>query len=190
MIMHPNLVSIQIGKTKTYQDGQGAWETAFFKEPITGPIFLGSLGLDEDAVANTKHHGGPEQAVLLYCAEHYPLWQAELGQGLPYGGFAENLTISGLDESTVCIGDTYQIGVVKLQVTKPRLPCWKIARRWGIPDLTRRVTQSGRMGWYCRVLSEGKIEAGLSVDLLERSNPEQTVARVFQEYLQSKEKSG
>jgi MOSC domain-containing protein YiiM len=185
--MNTNLVSIQIGQPQTYRDEQGTWETAFFKEIVQGPIFVAPLGLDGDAVANTQHHGGPDQAVLLYSADHYPLWQAELGQDLPFGGFAENLTVSGLDETTVCIGDIYQIGEVKIQVTKPRIPCWKIARRWGIPDLTKRVAQSNRMGWYCRVLKEGEIETGLAVEMLERDTPEQTVAQVFQEYLKEKE---
>jgi len=187
--MKTNLVSIQIGQPRTYNDEQGDWKTAFFKEVVYGPIFLGTLGLEGDAVANTQHHGGADQAVLLYSADHYPLWLAELGQDLPFGSFAENLTVSGLDETTVCIDDVFQIGAVQLQVTKPRIPCWKIARRWGIPDLTKRVTQSNRMGWYCRVLKEGEIEAGLAVEMLERDNLEQTVAQVFQEYLQAKEKS-
>jgi len=181
--MSSNLVAIQIGQPQTYTDEQGSWETAFFKSPVIEPIFLGSLGLDGDAVANTKHHGGLEQAVLLYSAEHYPRWQTELGQAFPHGAFAENLTISGMDEYAVCIGDIYQIGEVRLEVTKPRTPCWKIARRWGIPDLTKRVTQTNRTGWYCRVLQTGQIEPGLSIQRLERSNPERTVAQAFEAYL-------
>lgn len=185
--MHGALLSIQIGKPKTYSDDQGIWETAFFKEPVSGPIALTVTGLEGDAVADTEHHGGPEQAVLLYSAEHYPCWQAELGQELPFGGFAENLTISGLDEHSACIGDIYQIGTARLQVTRPRIPCWKIARRWHIPDLTKRTTQSARIGWYCRVLQAGEIQAGLPVKLLERRDPGKTVAQTFQEYLQGKD---
>ena len=107
----------------------------------------------------------------------------ELGRDFPFGAFAENLTINGLDEKTVCIGDIYQMGAVKLQVTKPRIPCWKIARRWGIPDLTKRVSQTSRTGWYCRVLQPGEIEAGLPVELIERQNPGQTVAKAYAEYI-------
>jgi MOSC domain-containing protein YiiM len=184
--MNANLVSIQIGQPQTYTDKQGTWETAFFKNSVTGPIELTTDGLVGDAVANTVHHGGSENAVLLYSAEHYPRWQAELEQEFPFGAFAENLTVSGLDESTVCIADIYQIGEVKLQVTKSRIPCWKIARRWGIPDLTKRVTQTKRTGWYCRVLEAGELEAGLPVKLLERCNPNQTVARSFSQYLAQK----
>lgn len=184
--MSTKLLSIQIGQPQTYTDDQGTWETAFFKKPVHGPLFLGSLGLEGDAVANTKHHGGPEQAVLLYSAEHYAHWQAELGLELPFGAFAENMTIEGMDENMVFIGNIYQIGTVKLQVTKPRIPCWKIARRWNIPDLTQLVTQTNRTGWYCRVLQEGEIQAGLPVELLTRPDAGQTVVQAFQVYLTSK----
>lgn len=184
--MSAKLLSLQIGSPQKYTDEQGTWKTAFFKEPVTGPIFLGELNLAGDAVFNTKHHGGPDQAVLFYSADHYPIWQIELGQEFPFGGFAENLTVSGLDENTVCIGDIFQIGTVKLLVTKPRIPCWKISRRWGIPELTKRVSQTNRTGWYCRVLQEGNIETGLLVDLLEHPNPGQTVAKAYEEYIAKK----
>ena len=91
--------------------------------------------------------------------------------------------MSELCETKVCIGDIYQIGPVKLQVTKSRIPCWKIARRWGIPDLTKRVSQTGRTGWYCRVLEEGEIKAGMPVEFLERPQSAQTVAQAYQEHL-------
>jgi len=184
--MSMKLQSIQIGQPQEYTDEQGVWETAFFKERVTGPIFLGELGLEGDGVFHTEHHGGPDQAVLLYSADHYPRWQNELGREFPFGGFAENLTVSGLDENTVCIGDIYQIGAVKLQVSKLRIPCWIIARCWGIPDLTKRVSQTSRTGWYCRVLQTGEIEAGLPVELLERSDDEQTVAKAYEEYISRK----
>lgn len=184
--MNAKIVSIQIGQPQTYTDEQGSWETAFFKEPVTGSIELTPAGLIGDGVANTQHHGGPDQAVMLYSAEHYPLWQAELGKEFPFGAFAENLTVSGLDENTVRIDDVYQIGAVRLQVTKPRIPCWKIARRWAIPDLTKRATQTSRTGWYCRVLQSGEIEAGLPVEVLDQGYQGQTVAQVFGEYLAGK----
>lgn len=176
------LLSIQIGKTKTYTDIQGTWETAFYKEPFSGPIFLGLTGLEGDSQANKKHHGGPEKAVLFYSGGHYPKWKEELGIELPFGGFAENLTVSGLDETSVYIGDIYQVGSVRLQVTQARVPCSKIPRRWGIPDLLERVLETRRFGWYCRVLLEGQVEAGLTIELIERPHPDWPVVRAFEVY--------
>lgn len=96
---------------------------------------------------------------------------------MPHGAFGENMTIEGLDEETVCLGDIYQIGEAVVQVSSPRSPCWKIARRWGIKDLTATVDRTGRTGWYHRVLTEGHIEAGDEVKLLERPTPDWTVMR-------------
>lgn len=181
----PRLLSIQVGLPREHgTEGsadakEAAWTSAIVKEPVPGPVRLGREGLAGDAQADRTNHGGPDKAVLAYAAGHYPSWRLELGRpGLPFGGFGENLTVAELDEASVCIGDVWAIGPVRLQVAQPRLPCWKLARRWGLDDLTARVKATGRSGWYLRVLAEGTIEAGLEVALLERPLPGWTVARV------------
>ncbi|NOZ27173.1 MAG: MOSC domain-containing protein [Chloroflexi bacterium] len=180
------LVSIQVGLPRRWGDPDAsdpmdrAWESAIAKEPVQGPIRLGSTGLAGDGQADRKNHGGPDKAVLAYAAAHYPLWRAELAlPDLPHGAFGENFTIDGQTEESVCIGDVYAIGDVRVQVSQPRQPCWKIARRWRIKDLTARVVETGRIGWYLRVLAEGYVEAGMPVTLLERPFPQWTVARAM-----------
>ena len=154
------------------------WVTGFFKSPVTEPVWLGRTGLAGDGQADSKNHGGPDKAVLAYAADHYPLWHAELNRSdLSYGAFGENFTIAGLSEETVCIGDVFAVGPVRVQVSQPRQPCWKIARRWRIKDLTARVLSTGRTGWYFRVLVEGYVQPGLPVVLIERPFPRWTVAR-------------
>jgi MOSC domain-containing protein YiiM len=153
------------------------WTTAFFKEPVSGPVFLARTNLDGDRQGDPEHHGGPDKAVMAYAAAHYPRWREELGRELPHGGFGENFTVEGADESTVCIGDVYAIGEARVQVSQPRIPCWKIARRWGIRDLSARVQRTRRTGWYLRVLVEGHVAAGDEIVLLERPHPEWTVLR-------------
>jgi MOSC domain-containing protein YiiM len=96
---------------------------------------------------------------------------------MPFGAFGENLTITGLDEQSVCIGDIFQIGPVHFEVSQPRQPCWKLARRWRMHELTGIVVRNGRSGWYLRVLNEGFIAAGTAVTLLERPNDDWTIAR-------------
>jgi MOSC domain-containing protein YiiM len=135
--------------------------------------------LEGNQQADTKHHGKPSQAVLLYAAAHYAHWSAELSRPeIGPGGFGENLTLDGLSEETSCIGDVYSLGEARIQVTEPRYPCWKIERRWGIAGLTARVAESGRTGWYCRVLQEGFIEPGMPLLLIERSYPQWTIALI------------
>jgi MOSC domain-containing protein YiiM len=183
MIQVGILQSMQVGIPRRYgtagarDDRERTWNTSFVRVPSSEPRYLYSTHLDGNVQADTKNHGRPDQAILLYAGAHYPLWQAELGRlEIGPGGFGENLTIAGLDETTACIGDTYGIGAARIQVSGPRYPCWKIERRWNLEGLTARVAETGRTGWYCRVLREGMIEPGVPVMLVERPYPQLTVA--------------
>jgi MOSC domain-containing protein YiiM len=178
------LQSIQIGAPKSYGVEGAAdahnqpWTTGFFKTPVAGQVLAEKMGLAGDGQADLINHGGADKAVLAYSADHYPKWREELGiQEMSFGAFGENLTISGLSEETVCIGDIYRIGEAVFEVSQPRQPCWKLARRWRMHELTALVVRNGRSGWYLRVLEEGWIEAGMGVELVERRNPAWPVAR-------------
>jgi MOSC domain-containing protein YiiM len=177
------LVSIQVGTPRTVgthgaEDRmERAFTSAIWKSPVSGPVHLGYLGLAGDAVANPSVHGGPDQAVLMYAAAHYPRWEQELGRRLEPGAFGENLLVDGLDEDTVCIGDVYEVGPVRLQVSHPRQPCATLARRHQIPDMIAIVRQNARSGWYLRVLIEGPLEAGDPIHRLDHPNPGWTVRR-------------
>ncbi|MEZ4522394.1 MAG: MOSC domain-containing protein [Thermomicrobiales bacterium] len=178
------LVSIQVGMPKIFGDEGGfrpdrSWSSAILKESVTGPVWLGELNLAGDRQDDLAVHGGPDQSILGYSAGHYPHWREELDRPeFPYGAFGENFTIDGLDEDRVSIGDTFEIGEVVIQVTSPRGPCWKIARRHGIPNLTARVEQLGWTGWYYRTLREGAVEAGQEFTRIGRPHPEWTIRRV------------
>lgn len=132
-------------------------------------------------------HGGPEKAMLAYCAGHYPLWNAELGRDdLGDGSFGENLSVSGMDERTVAIGDIHRIGSALIQVSQPRQPCWKLARRCGLPTMPAKAIATGRLGWYVRVLEPGEIRAGDRFELCERPSPEWTISRINHLYFAAK----
>jgi len=178
--------SIRIGRVRTSGDPSArdlthrGWTTGFYKMPVEGKVEVGTLGLVGDEVADTLHHGGPDKALLCYAASHYPFWAdeyPELTGGISAGALGENLTITGAAEADVCIGDRFRLGSCRLQVSQPRQPCWKISRRWGIKTFTKRVTQTGRTGWYLRVLTPGRICAGQQLELIDRPHPTWTVAR-------------
>ena len=178
------LYSVQIGTPKNYgfENAVDAhdkpWTTGFFKTPIEGPVFVGTTNLDGDGQADLKNHGGIDKAVLAYSADHYPKWRDELRMpGMPCGAFGENLTIAGLSEESVCIGDVFHIGTVTFEVSQPRQPCWKLARLWRMHELVGLVVRNGRTGWYLRVLEQGWIEAQMPVALIERPNPLWPIAR-------------
>jgi MOSC domain-containing protein YiiM len=183
----PKLLSIQVGQPNTYGRDDAddpmdrTWTSAFFKSPLPEPVFVSRTNVAGDAQADTEHHGGPDKAVLAYAASHYDLWRVELPQTtLPFGGFGENLTIEGVTEWNVCIGDVWSLGEALFQVSQPRQPCWKLARRWRMKHLTAQVIANGRSGWYLRVLREGMIAPGELLELLDRPNPHWTVARANQ----------
>jgi MOSC domain-containing protein YiiM len=180
----PVIVSLQTGRAASHlhqghaDDKPSLWTTAFFKTPVAGPVRVTRLGLAGDEQADGENHGGPDKAVLAYSADHYAGWRSHLDlPDMPYGGFGENLTVAGFDEQGVCVGDTWRTGDVVLQVTQPRQPCWKMSRRWQLDDLARQVIANGKSGWYLRVLVEGEIAAGASLELINRPHAEWTIAR-------------
>ncbi|MBA2518983.1 MAG: MOSC domain-containing protein [Chloroflexia bacterium] len=179
------LQTVQVGTPHRYEHRESEavaaqpWETSFVRVPNPARRWLFTTHLDGNAQADTKNHGKPNQAVLLYAAAHYSYWQRELGRPeIGPGGFAENFTLDGITEATARIGDTYAIGDARIQVTGPRYPCYKIARRWGTPNLNSLVAATGRTGWYCRVLAEGWVEPGLPLQLVARPYPDYTIALV------------
>ncbi|HEY7635789.1 MAG TPA: MOSC domain-containing protein [Gemmatimonadales bacterium] len=188
------VLSVQIGTPRTVGEPHSAnpmtraFTSAIWKEPVVGPAHVSRLGLEGDQVVNTRVHGGPDQAVLMYAAAHYPLWEAEWGRdGLAAGAFGENLTVIGLTEESVCIGDVLDIGQARLQVSQPRQPCATLARRHQVPDMIRLVQRNGRSGWYLRVLREGVLAAGDPMVLVGRPHPDWAVRRAARAYLARKE---
>ncbi len=173
------LVSIQIGKVQTHShtlledSPQKTWTSAIVKTPVQGRIWVGRENLEGDEQADLKHHGGPDKAILGYCAEHYDLWKDEIpDRDWLYGGFGENFTISGMEDKTVCVGDTFLVGDIILQISEPRQPCHNLALLWQIKELPRIVLDNGRAGWYMRVLQEGFVEAGQKIERIDHPYPQ------------------
>lgn len=178
--MNAKVTSIQVGKPreiKSETEPDKPWVSGFIKEPVTEPRWLGLSNIDGDGQADLTFHGGPHKAVCVYPSAHYPYWRETLDMPDLIGGdFGENFTVDGLAESDVCIGDIWTIGEATAQVSQPRQPCWKLARRLKIQDLALQVQQTGRTGWYLRVLVEGFVQRGMAMKLVERPEPDWTIA--------------
>ena len=175
------ILSVQIGRARAYPDpAAGAWRSAIAKSPVSGRVRVDSTGLEGDEQADRRVHGGPDKAILAYARKHYSRWRDIAGmESIGPGGFGENLTVEGLDESSVAIGDVWEVGSVRLEVCQPRGPCVKLARRWGQPELPRLVTETASAGWYLRVLAPGALGAGDAIRVAASPQPAATVARVF-----------
>jgi MOSC domain-containing protein YiiM len=162
--------------------------TGIFKEPVSERVMVRSLNLDGDGQADLTVHGGLDKAVYVYPFEHYDYWRSELPDTeFPLGIFGENFTITGLREEEVNIGDRFHIGTVKLMVTQPRLPCYKLGIRFGRPDMVKRFLASRRTGFYFRVLQEGEVGAGDTLELVSRDDNNITVADITQLYVREED---
>jgi MOSC domain-containing protein YiiM len=180
------VVSVRVGRIRAMprpdwdHHAEREWSSAYLKDSVAGPVPVGPLGLEGDEQFDRVSHGGPDKAVLAYSADHYPAWRDELGIAeFGPGAFGENLTVTGLDETQVCVGERWTVGEVTLEVSQPRGPCANISRRWNREDLLKRVTDSRRGGWYLRVITPGRLATGDIVERHPAASPEWTVDRVF-----------
>lgn len=156
-----HVISVNVGRSKMVDWPGRTVSTSIYKYPVAGRVAVRTYNLDGDEQADLKNHGGAEQAVYAYPAENYAYWQRELpGAELPWGTFGENLTVTGLHEDEVMIGDQFRIGSTELVVTSPRIPCYKLANRLQRDDMIKRFLASWLSGFYLAVLQEGEIAAG------------------------------
>lgn len=172
------LLSVSVGLPRVVPYGDGEIETAIFKAPVDGRVKVLSGGLEGDRQAAPRVHGGVDMAVYAYPVEHYPYWEGELGRaGLPHGQFGENLTISGLTEDDARVGDVFRIGTARLQVTQPRIPCYRLGIRMEAgADFPKRFLLSRRLGFYFRIFEEGDLGAGDAIVLEDRDEKSATIA--------------
>jgi MOSC domain-containing protein YiiM len=163
-----SIISVQVGQPAPLRWRDGTVETAIVKRDVAGSVALGEAGLEGDGQADQAAHGGPDKAVCAYPVEHVSDWEQRLGVSLPGGAFGENLTLSGLVEEAVHIGDVFEVGTGILQVSQPRGPCFKLAARWGLRELPGLMARECSSGFYFRVLATGCLGAGDRLRLIER----------------------
>ena len=175
------LLSINLSKPKPIQYGGKTIHTGIFKEPVSDRVTVNAKNIEGDGQGDLRVHGGTYKAVYAYPIEHYDYWQQELQRDdFTYGQFGENLTLHGLLETAVYIGDVFQIGsAVRLQVTQPRVPCFKLAYKMGLPEFPKQFLESGRVGFYFRVLETGEIEAGDAIARVEAAAESMSVTEVL-----------
>jgi MOSC domain-containing protein YiiM len=174
------VISTNIGEPRTIVWKNKEVETGIFKYPVNQPIFLGSEDVKNDHVIDRRYHGGIDKACYLYSCDHYNYWKKLYPLlEMPFGIFGENLTVEGLHEAQVNIGDIYQIGEAVVQATQPRQPCFKLEFRFNNPHIVRQFIESGFAGVYVRVLVNGPVKSGNSMELAERKNS-LSVQKVFE----------
>jgi MOSC domain-containing protein YiiM len=173
------LLSVQTGRTAPL--GPDHVPSAFVKTARTGPVAVGHLSLEGDEQADLAVHGGPEKAVYAYAASHFPDWAARFpALNFTGGAMGENLTVTGMTEADICVGDVHGIGTALLQVCQPRQPCFKFSLRHNNNRLPKTMVKSGQSGWYYRVLQTGALKASDAIILHERPNPDFPFTRLVE----------
>ncbi len=174
------ILSVNIGRPE-HVEGHAAL-TGICKHPVSGAITIGPLGVEGDAVMDTKNHGGLDQAVYLYGQPDYDFIAAETGREMSPGLFGENLTLAGLESQSIDIGDRFEVGELLFEVTSPRIPCATFAARMRDPKWVKIFFAINRPGVYVRVLRGGVIEAGMAVNHLPFTGPRVPLLELMYDY--------
>jgi ferredoxin-NADP reductase/MOSC domain-containing protein YiiM len=173
------LVSVNVSLPKAVEYEGRSVSTGIYKEPVAGRVRVAKLNVDGDGQADLTVHGGVDKAVYVYDLENIRYWQRELGRDdLAHGHFGENFTVEGMPDDQIHIGDVFRIGGALLEVTQPRVPCFKLEMKMDLPGFSRQFVLSGRLGFYLRVLEEGEVGIGDSIDRVQ-AGPELITVREF-----------
>jgi MOSC domain-containing protein YiiM len=178
------IISVNVGLPREVVWKGITVRTAIFKEPVAGTVAIRELNLADDQQADLTVHGGSEKAVYVYPVEHYEYWRKQLPDvSLSWGAFGENLTTAGLSEDTLRIGDLLRAGSAILQITQPRMPCYKLELRFNRDDMIKRFLGSGRSGFYLSVIEPGDVGPESRVEILDRDPDSVTISDIVRLYL-------
>jgi MOSC domain-containing protein YiiM len=182
------LVSVNVGRPRELGLVRGkAVRSGIYKEPINGPVKVGRLNLEGDEQADLTVHGGVNKAVYAYSSEHYSYWKGRFSaMNMPWGTFGENFTTEGLFEDSVRVADRLKVGSAEFEVTQPRLPCYKLGMRFGTNRILRLFLESGRTGFYLRVVKEGECKSEDDISVVPYGRPSRTIASIVNSYRNSK----
>lgn len=184
------VISTNIGRIREVEWRGQKITTGIFKEPVNETLFLGKMGVNKDEVADLKVHGGSDKACYLYSADWYSYWKEKFPEAnWHWGIFGENLTVEGLDEGKVKIGDVFQIGEAKVQVSQPRLPCYKLGIRFGNPQIVKQFLASPYPGVYLRIIKEGNVKTGDRMELIKPKPSSLSVREVYSLFSSNKKNS-
>jgi MOSC domain-containing protein YiiM len=169
------LLSVNVSLPKEVPHGRETVSTGIFKEPVEGRIMLRTTNLDGDGQADVENHGGVDRAAYAYSVENYDHWRHELGREFAFGQFGENLTVEGVVEDDIHIGDVFHVGGALVEVSQPRPPCFKLGIKMGMAGFPKQFLASGRVGFYLRVLGQGEVDAGDAFERVESAPKRITV---------------
>lgn len=183
------LISVNVGLPREFDfNGQPA-RSAIWKSPVPGRTAVRGVNLEGDDQADRKAHGGPDKAIYAYAVEDERWWEQEIGRPIAHGEFGENLTTEGIETSDALIGERWEVGTTLLEVSQPRIPCWRLGVRMNDPLFPRRFADAMRPGAYLRIVAEGSVGAGDEIRIVEKPDHDLTVRDVFRIYFRNRDQA-
>ena len=183
------VLSVNVGTVREFAYSGRPAKSAIWKSPALGRIAARGVNLAGDEQADRKAHGGPDKAVYAYAVEDVRWWEQEVGRALAYGEFGENLTTEGMEVNTARVGERWEIGTTVLEVSEPRIPCWRLGVRMNDKLFPRRFSEAMRPGAYLRIVVEGEVGAGDAIRVVERPEHDLTIREVFRIYTRDREEA-
>ncbi|HTO89357.1 MAG TPA: MOSC domain-containing protein [Thermoanaerobaculia bacterium] len=184
------VLSVSVGLPREFEYEGRAVESAVWKTPVSGRVAARGVNLAGDDQADRGAHGGPDKAIYAYAIEDTRWWEKQIGRSIGHGEFGENLTTEGIDVNGAVIGEHWQIGTVVLEVSEPRIPCWRLGVRMNDRLFLRRFTEALRPGSYLRILVEGDLGAGDEIRIVDKPDTGLTVRDVFRIYTRDRQEAG
>jgi MOSC domain-containing protein YiiM len=181
------ILSVNVGKTRVFEYNDRPAKSAIWKSPAVGRIAARGVNLDGDDQADRRAHGGRDKALYAYAVEDARWWEQEIGRSLAYGEFGENLTTEGMEVNNALVGERWEIGTTVLEVSEPRIPCWRLGVRMNDPMFPRRFTEAQRPGPYLRIVVEGNVGAGDQIRVIQRPDHDLTIRDVFRIYTRDRD---
>ena len=183
------VLSVNVGGIRQFEYNGRSAVSAIWKTPVEGRVSARGMNLDGDDQADREAHGGQDKAVYAYAIEDTRWWETELDWALEHGQFGENLTVEGLDVTNALVGERWKIGTTVLEISEPRVPCWRLGVRMEDRRFIRHFTDAGRPGSYLRIIVEGELGAGDEVRVAERPDHGLSIGDVFRIYMRDRDEA-
>jgi MOSC domain-containing protein YiiM len=184
------VLSVNVGTAREFEYNGRPARSAIWKYPAAGRVAARGVNLAGDDQADRKAHGGPDKALYAYAVEDAGWWEKQIGRALAYGEFGENLTTERVDVNEALVGERWRIGTVVLEVSEPRIPCWRLGVRMNDKTFPRRFTEALRPGAYLRLVVEGDVGAGDEIRVVEKPDHDLTIRDVFRIYTRDRHEVG
>jgi MOSC domain-containing protein YiiM len=184
------VLSVNVGQVRAFEYSGRPARSAIWKSPVVGRIAARGVNLAGDDQADRQAHGGPDKAAYAYAIEDARWWEQQIGRALAFGEFGENLTTEGIDVNDALVGERWQIGTTVLEVSEPRIPCWRLGVRMNDKRFPRRFTEALRPGVYLRIVVEGEVGAGDEIRVVEKPDHDLTIREVFRIYTRDRDEVG